>query len=248
MDASNLRPIRRNGFTVVELLVVIGIVAVLVAILMPAVIRARAQAKRIQCASNMRQWGIALTAYAADSKGSFPYNLDGAGMSWNGLTVQNFTNKYLTNVQDLATSQTTDGTPNVLFCPTAAYHIWYRAYAGITGSQLVGYFYLPYRALTGANYADGGDPNWVTKMKFSNNLAPNAPILTDMIQNIYGDWYDTQPPGAPPLSSHLLQNSNVPSGGNFLFEDGHVDWHAMSDVTQAASSSWNCFYYKININ
>ena len=64
---------RSSGFTMVELLVVIGIIAALIAILLPALKGARDSAKRTQCLSNLRQIGIGVMTYAADSKGLIPY-------------------------------------------------------------------------------------------------------------------------------------------------------------------------------
>jgi prepilin-type N-terminal cleavage/methylation domain-containing protein/prepilin-type processing-associated H-X9-DG protein len=78
MFARTLFPSRaRRAFTLVELLVVIGIIAVLASLLMPALARARRQAQISQCASNLRQLGIAVTAYLVDNKGKFPQYGDG---------------------------------------------------------------------------------------------------------------------------------------------------------------------------
>jgi prepilin-type N-terminal cleavage/methylation domain-containing protein/prepilin-type processing-associated H-X9-DG protein len=63
---------RRAGFTLVELLVVIGIVAVLIAILLPALAVARTQARATQCLSNLRQLGIEAHRYVADNQGLCP--------------------------------------------------------------------------------------------------------------------------------------------------------------------------------
>ena len=95
---------RTGGFTLVELLVVIGIIALLISILLPALGRARENAKRVQCASNLRQVGLASVNYANDNKGALPpyrqdkgsptYDLSG---SFNYLYTQDFGPTGVTN-------------------------------------------------------------------------------------------------------------------------------------------------------
>lgn len=78
--ATRTRPWRRAAFTLIELIVVIGIIAVLVGLLLPALSRARQQANSVVCRSNLRQLGIVLQMYANDNRGwLYPVGPAGAG-------------------------------------------------------------------------------------------------------------------------------------------------------------------------
>jgi len=86
---SNARPMpiaARRGFTLVELLVVVGIIAALIALILPALESARAQARIVVCMSNIRQLGFGLKLYAADFNQSYPPNITpltkGGPLSW----------------------------------------------------------------------------------------------------------------------------------------------------------------------
>ena len=74
MSSSRSRPRRAHAFTLVELLVVIGIIALLISILMPALRKAREQAAGLACSSNQRQLMQAFLMFAADHKGRLPGN------------------------------------------------------------------------------------------------------------------------------------------------------------------------------
>jgi prepilin-type processing-associated H-X9-DG protein/prepilin-type N-terminal cleavage/methylation domain-containing protein len=100
---------RRSGaFTLIELLVVIGIIAILIALLLPALGRAKQQANLIACQSNLRTMGQMFNIYASENNGYLPYGFGGTGYS-NGGFLQSWNwpdTLTLLNVQAYSTVQT----------------------------------------------------------------------------------------------------------------------------------------------
>jgi len=120
-------PRRRCAFTLIELLVVVGIVALLIAILVPSLTRARVQTRMVTCKSSLHQIGAAIEAYAQQHKGAVPHGPDvkALGMALEANDGALATNQIWTGPQNPATSYMALGLlmnralafPELMYCP-----------------------------------------------------------------------------------------------------------------------------------
>jgi prepilin-type N-terminal cleavage/methylation domain-containing protein len=107
-------PIVRRGFTLVELLVVIAIIALLAALLVPALARAKEKSRCAQCLNNLRQTGLAFRSYTMEHQGDFPWHVAREeGGTYGPQAGDGWRNFYVAS-NEL-------GTPRLLACPSDRY-------------------------------------------------------------------------------------------------------------------------------
>ena len=240
--------LNHRAFTLIELLVVIAIIAILAAMLLPALAKAKQSAYKAQCVNNLRQWGIAITMYVGDNNDRFPNlassNPNAAGAmdfawmpnSFNAWFYQPYL--YKNNVKG-------DGRGNnsIMYCPTDEFHKAVEQTSGVGyQTNLIGYNYLPGRdAASGVNYngysylSNGRDvAPWMTQRPKMGGSYRKAPMMVDRLQCTgAGAWSELVNGQVTSPTANHRGSGGVPIGGDFLSEDGSVSWLKFS--------GWNRF-------
>jgi prepilin-type processing-associated H-X9-DG protein/prepilin-type N-terminal cleavage/methylation domain-containing protein len=245
-----IRNAQRDGFTLVELLVVIGIIAVLIGILLPSMARSRQQAQTVQCMSNLRQLAIAAFAYADNNNGSYPIAYYGSfksplsiSYSWDFTTETNI----YTGVRTVIAGILWQGNTNleVQQCPA------YNGSSSTLTDPFTGYNY-------NTSYIGHGQMESVpAPIKMTDVKRPTRCALFGDGQYYGGANKYMRAPFPNPGDANFVGRSAGTQGfrhsgkTNVVFCDGHAEslsqrFTTMSPTTEIPMISWNTGFLSID--
>ncbi len=196
---------RNGGFTLIELLVVIAIIALLLAVLMPSLRRARAIAKRVVCAHNLKQISLAVDLYLYSSDNIYPCAQDPLPTGrwlWMGRGWRSFVSPHLGGSLD-------PNHPSVLFCPED--QVAKDKYEGTSYSYSLSFYHSPEQIADMNSPADTyTNPQPSIAQRSLDVAKPSGKILM-------GEWLSNHSPIADDGGWWCWEGSR-----NFLFADGQV--------------------------
>jgi len=226
---------RKNAFTLVELLVVIGIIAILIAILLPALAAAKSQANRLKCTSNLRALGQVAFQYAYDNKGWIPRNCDYGNAlmpSWVDLMARNMKKQLPPPPPGMMYSAAYD----LSAVPYYARIDWYQCPVFPIDKQAVDFVINGWDQ---ANAPYGGRSTMlkITSVKRSSDvilfLDANKSRRTDGYQ-WHDVWSPDHLPGGPdPLNIRVLDDKRHRGLCNICWLDGHVSAKPFKEIKVA---------------